>query len=154
MARSTGPVQVKSAGGEMSATLRTSPSWLGSLAHSSSPLIDTRFLTFTAKTNSPRATGSAAFKVINDNTYRGRRGAERNSPDDKLGDIEGIGVAKDGAWSISICEGTKLGARKVTVYVTTPTSNLTLLRTPSELLELHSRVRALLHECLWMCLRR
>ncbi|GAA5863793.1 hypothetical protein JCM3774_001160 [Rhodotorula dairenensis] len=126
----------------MSTTLRTAPSWLGSLAHSS-PLIDTRFQTFTANTSSPRSKSTAASKLFDD-TYRGRRGSDRGSLDDELGDIEGIGLAKDGAWSITISRVTKLRARKadaqVTVYVTTPTANLTLLRTPSEILELHSRL--------------
>ncbi|GAA5976170.1 hypothetical protein JCM10908_005405 [Rhodotorula pacifica] len=129
----------------MSATLRASPSWLGSLAQTSTPTIDTRFKTFTAKNGSPRARGSVAPGLF-DEKERAGRGSERESVEDELGDLEGIGVATDGAWSITISEGSrsKMQARKaeaqVTLYVSTPTSSITLMRKPSEITEVYARL--------------
>lgn len=99
----------------MSATLHASPSWLGSLAQSSPSPIDTRFTTFTAKTSLPRTRGTVTAGLFADDKYRAARGSEKGSVDNELGDLEGIGIATSGAWSITINEGsrTRLRARKV-----------------------------------------
>jgi hypothetical protein len=108
-------VQISPSAGAMSATLHASPSWLGSLAQSSPSPIDTRFTTFTAKTSSPRARGTVTAGLFAEDQYRAVRRSVDGSLDNELGDLEGIGIATNGAWSITINEGsrTRLRARKV-----------------------------------------
>ena len=108
-------VQVSPSAGAMSATLHASPSWLGSLAQSSPSPIDTQFATFTAKTSSLRTRGTFTAGLFDDDKYRAGRSCENKSLDDELADLEGIGIATNGAWSITINEGsrTRLRARKV-----------------------------------------
>lgn len=149
----------------MASTLRASPSWLASLGQSPSGNSDARFKTFAAKDSPPRTRGAVGPGLFDDDKGRARRGSERESLEDELADLEGIGGGPDGAWLITVADTTKTdpaGAKvsgvrcstpsiltdayhsqsdgRHTVYVSTPTSSLTLLRTYKELLDVHARV--------------
>ncbi|BGP46733.1 hypothetical protein JCM10450v2_002581 [Rhodotorula kratochvilovae] len=123
-------------------TLRASSStgWLGSLA--SGPTADLRFSTFAvtgAKGSPRRKLGAALFE---EDVPVGRESGE-----DGLSELRGLDGAELG-WSVTVAEGPKARSRSrkpdptLTVYVSTPTSNLTLSRKLSELVDLEARLHA------------
>lgn len=99
----------------MSATLRNSPSWLRNAAEPpTTPTPDQRYKTYAAKESTPRARALVGPGLFEEKD-RARKGSERESLEDGLGELEGIGVAAEGGWTIAITEvpKSKQQSRKV-----------------------------------------
>ncbi|GAA5899407.1 hypothetical protein JCM8208_001638 [Rhodotorula glutinis] len=134
-------------------TLRpsSSASWLGSLA-TTGP--DLRFSTFGAPGSgsgggAPRRKAGAALFEEDLSSGAGQAGAQgRDSVEEGLGELRGLECGREQGWSVTVAEGPKARSRSrkpdptLTVYVSTPTSSLTLSRKMSELVDLEARLRS------------
>ncbi|GAA6055477.1 hypothetical protein JCM3770_002847 [Rhodotorula araucariae] len=135
-----GPCELSGLMASRNSTVRasSSTSWLGSLA--TGPTADLRFSTFavTGAKGSPRRKLAAA--LFDEDIPAGRESGE-------LRGLRGLEGAETG-WIVTVAEGPKARSRSrkpdptVTIYVSTPTSSLTLLRKLSEVVDLDARLRA------------
>ncbi|GAA6004743.1 uncharacterized protein JCM10292_002499 [Rhodotorula paludigena] len=137
-----------------SGTLRASSSWLGSLGQPSA--FEAKFSTFAVTGNKPsprRKVGPGSTVFQEDESLAAgvgkvRSSGERDSLDDELRDLRGLVDVAEQGWSITIAEGPKARSRSrkpdpvLTIYVSTPTSSLTLTRKLSEVVDFEARLRS------------
>ncbi|BGP14604.1 hypothetical protein JCM10213_001951 [Rhodosporidiobolus nylandii] len=123
-------------------SLRQSNSWLGSLAQPST--LDTKFSTVALGGSSRSRPRPGLFA---EDLPSGRSGSP-DRLDEELQDIQGLGNVAQVGWSVTLAEGPKARSRArkpdptLTVYVSTPTSSLTLSRKLSEVVDFVARLRA------------
>ncbi|GAA5884663.1 hypothetical protein JCM6882_005339 [Rhodosporidiobolus microsporus] len=123
-------------------TLRSSNSWLGELAKPS--VLDTKFSTVALGGGRNRGRPG----LFDEDLLPTRRSGSRSRIDEELEGIQGLENAGQGAWIVTVAEGPKARSRGrkpdpvLTVYVSTPTSSLTLSRKLSEIVDLEARLRA------------
>ncbi|GAA5873329.1 hypothetical protein JCM1840_000028 [Sporobolomyces johnsonii] len=132
----------------MEATLRSSNSWLGTLAQPpSAAVLNGKFSTVAVGSGGARRPrgGFGVFSDVEDGP-NGRGG--QDALEEELRDLQGLGKEDEAGWSITVAEGPKARSRSrkpdpyLTVYVSTPTSSLTLSRKLSEVVDLEERLRA------------
>ncbi|GAA5936346.1 hypothetical protein JCM1841_003122 [Sporobolomyces salmonicolor] len=133
----------------MAATLRSSNSWLGTLAQPpSAAVLNGKFSTVAAVGSGGARRPRGGFGVFGDGGGDPNGRGVQEDLEEELRDLQGLGKEDEAGWSVTVAEGPKARSRSrkpdpfLTIYVSTPTSSLTLSRKLSEVVDLEERLRA------------
>ncbi|GAA5948795.1 hypothetical protein JCM21900_005302 [Sporobolomyces salmonicolor] len=133
----------------MAATIRSSNSWLGTLAQPpSAAVLNGKFSTVAAVGSEGARRPRGGFGVFGDGAGDPNGRGEQEDVEEELRDLQGLGKEDEAGWSVTVAEGPKARSRSrkpdpfLTIYVSTPTSSLTLSRKLSEVVDLEERLRA------------